>query len=70
MHIKLYSGKNNEIWRIMEKQSLRVNRLIWTNYGPYHLGTIPNPGDLAEVKVGSEMKKLLGLYYKDKAKEA
>jgi len=49
MHIKLYSGKNNEIRRIMEKQSLRVNWLIWTDYGPYTLGLVPNPGDLAEV---------------------
>lgn len=27
LHMKLYEGKNNEIRRVMRKQSLRVNRL-------------------------------------------
>lgn len=44
--MKLYQGKNNEIRRVMRNLSLRVNRLIRTSYGPYTLGTVPNPGDL------------------------
>ena len=44
--MKLYQGKNNEIRRVMRKFSLRVNRLVRTDYGPYSLGTVPNPGDL------------------------
>lgn len=54
----------------MEKQSLRVNWLVRTNYGPYSLGVIPNPGDLVEVSIGTEIKRILGLYYKDKMAEA
>lgn len=46
LHMKLYEGKNNEIRRVMRKQSLRVNRLKRTSYGPYTLGLVPNPGDL------------------------
>jgi 23S rRNA pseudouridine2605 synthase len=70
MHITLYQGKNNEIRRMMEKQSLRVNRLIRMNYGPFTLGLVPNPGDLAEIKPTPWIKQVLGLYYNKKAKDA
>lgn len=68
--MKLYEGKNNEIRRVMRKFSLRVNRLIRTQYGPYTLGQVPNPNDLAEVSVSSEIRKLMYRYYKERANEA
>jgi len=68
--MKLYEGRNNEIRRVMRKFSLRVNRLIRTNYGPYSLGLVPNPHDLQEVPVEKQIKKLMFHYYKERAMSA
>lgn len=70
LHMKLYEGKNNEIRRVMRKQSLRVNRLKRVAYGPYTLELIPNPNDLQEVSVTPELRKLMYNYYKGRAIEA
>lgn len=70
LNIKLYEGKNNEIRRVMRKESLRVNRLKRTSYGPYTLQHIPNPNDLQEVRVTAEIKKLMYNYYKHRTLEA
>ena len=51
LHMKMYEGKNNEIRRVMRKFSLRVNRLIRVKYGPYTLGSVPEPNNLQEVTV-------------------
>ena len=48
LHMKLFSGKNNEIRKVMRKFSLRVNRLVRVSYGDYTLGQVPNPNDLRE----------------------
>jgi len=66
MHMKLFEGKNNEIRKVMRKFSLRVNRLIRTSYGPYTLGVIPNPNDLAEVRMTKDLKVLMHKYYREK----
>jgi len=36
--MKLFTGHNNEIRKVMRKFSLRVNRLIRVQYGQYTLG--------------------------------
>lgn len=46
IHMKLWTGKNNEIRRVMRRLSLRVNRLQRIRYGPYHIGLVPEPNDL------------------------
>jgi 23S rRNA pseudouridine2605 synthase len=66
LSMKLFEGKNNEIRRAMRKFSLRVNRLIRTSYGPYTIGLVPNPNDLAEVRITKELKYLLKKYFKEK----
>ena len=66
LHMKLFEGKNNEIRRVMRKHSLRVNRLKRVQYGPYTLQLIPNPNDIQEVSVTSEIRKLMYDYYKDR----
>lgn len=66
LSMKLFEGKNNEIRRAMRKFSLRVNRLIRTSYGPYTIGLVPNPNDLAEVRLTKELKYLLQRYFKEK----
>ena len=65
--MKLYEGKNNEIRRAMRKFSLRVNRLVRTNYGPYSLGEVPDCNSFREVPVSTEIKKILFHYYKQRA---
>lgn len=69
LHMKLYEGRNNEIRRVMRKLSLRVNRLIRVKYGPYSLGMVPQPNDLAEVSVTEDIRAILYRYYKSRAKE-
>jgi len=49
MHMKLFTGQNNEIRRVMRNLSLRVNRLIRVSYADYTLGMVPNPNDIQEV---------------------
>lgn len=68
--MKLYEGKNNEIRRVMRRESLRVNRLKRVSYGPYTLELIPNPNDLQEVSVTPELRKLMYNFYKNRAIEA
>jgi len=71
LHMKLFTGKNNEIRRVMRKHSCRVGRLKRVSYGPYTLEKyVPNPNDLQEVPVTKEIKKLLYDYYKDRASTA
>ena len=68
--MKLYEGRNNEIRRVMRKLSLRVNRLIRIRYGPYSIGLVPEPNDLAEVSVTSDIRRILYQYYKSRTREA
>lgn len=68
--MKLYEGRNNEIRRVMRKFSLRVNRLIRTNYGPYSLGQVPDQDTFREVPVTKEIKKILYQYYRDRTAQA
>lgn len=70
LHMKLYEGKNNEIRRVMRKQSLRVNRLIRTKYGPYTLGQVPEPNMITEVPVVSSLRRIMFQYYRDRTKQA
>ena len=69
--MKLFTGKNNEIRRVMRKYSLRVNRLKRVSYGPYTLEQyVPNPNDICEVKMSPELRKLMYNYYKTRTLEA
>jgi len=59
LHIKLWEGKNNEIRRVMRKFSLRVNRLQRVRYGPYALGSVPEPNDLVEMPIVSSIRRIM-----------
>lgn len=46
--VQLKEGKNREIKRLMESLGLRVARLIRVQYGPFHLGQMPE-GTVEEI---------------------
>jgi len=46
--VSLREGKNREIRRLMEHIGVKVNRLIRTSYGPFHLGKLTR-GAIAEI---------------------
>jgi len=54
----------------MRKLSLRVNRLIRVKYGPYSIGLVPEVADLKEVPISTEIRQIMGLYYKDRTQQA
>lgn len=64
LNIVLTEGKNREIRRVMEALDLRVNRLIRTDYGPFHLGKLPERA-AEEVSI-TVMRKQIAGYFKDK----
>ena len=67
LHIKMWEGKNNEIRRLMRKFSLRVNRLQRVRYGPYTLGSVPEPNDMTEVPMVASLRRIMLNYYKERA---
>lgn len=61
--LTLTEGKNREVRRVLEALGLKVNRLIRTSYGPFHLGAL-EPGKVEEVS-GKVLRDQIG---KDKPK--
>lgn len=59
--MRLTSGKNREIRRVMRKFSLRVNRIVRISYGPYKLLGL-KPGEFYEAQVEGEIKRKMYLY--------
>jgi len=68
LRMRLSTGKNREIRRIMQKFSLRVNRLQRVNYGPYSLGRLES-GDFVELKITDEVKRVLYMRLRHKTEE-
>jgi len=58
--IKMTQGKNREIRKIMQKHSLRVNRLKRLTYGPYSLGNMA-AGEIREAVIEDDIKRLMYL---------
>ncbi|CAK70276.1 unnamed protein product (macronuclear) [Paramecium tetraurelia] len=63
--MRLESGKNREIRKVMQKFDLRVNRLIRQSYGPYKLMGL-KPGDFYEAQIEPEIKRKLYLQARKK----
>ncbi|EAR97905.2 tRNA rRNA pseudouridine synthase, putative (macronuclear) [Tetrahymena thermophila SB210] len=59
--VGLYTGKNREIRKVMQKFDLRVSRLKRLSYGPYKIGSML-PGQIFETYVNDELKRKIYLY--------
>lgn len=66
--IKMQQGKNREIRRVMQKNSLRVNRLKRLSFGPYTLGNMA-AGEIREDTLRDEVKRLMYLNSRAKLKQ-
>ena len=64
--LSLKEGKNREVRNVMEAIDLKVNRLIRTSYGVFHLGNLPKSAVL-EVKTSRLKEDLADFYKKQKA---
>lgn len=51
IEMTITEGKNREVRRVLEYLGLKVNRLIRTAYGPFHLGDLPR-GRAARIRKG------------------
>ena len=58
LNMVLTEGKNREIRKVLEYLGLKVNRLIRTSYGPFHLGKLVE-GEAEEVRRNA-IKEALG----------
>lgn len=66
VHIKATNNSIIDIRNVFRKLSLRVNRIIRTNYGPYNTSELKNPGDITETNVHKAVSKYLYSRYKEK----
>lgn len=53
-------GKNREIRKVMQKNDLRVNRIVRTHYGPYSLEGL-KPGEIIETVIADQIKRKIYL---------
>ena len=66
VHIKSKNNSIIDIRNVFRKLSLRVNRIIRTNYGPYSTAELKNPGDITETNVHKAVNNYLYYRYKEK----
>ncbi|HEY0283389.1 MAG TPA: pseudouridine synthase [Rhizomicrobium sp.] len=66
--VTLKEGKNREVKRVMESLGLRVARLIRVQFGPFHLGQLPE-GAVEEIPA-KLWREQLGIGRKKRAKES
>lgn len=65
VHIKAYNNSIVDIRNVFRKLSLRVNRIIRINYGPFTMGVLRNPGEVTETNI----PKVLHKYMYDRMQE-
>ncbi len=66
VHIKSNNNSISDIRRVFRKLSLRINRIVRTNYGPYNMGDLKYPGDITEAQIHRVVNKYLYYRYKEK----
>lgn len=66
LHIKTDNNSILEIRHVFRKLSLRVNRLVRTQYGPFGLNQAKSPGDFTELSIPKSISNILFYRYKEK----
>ena len=59
LHIKAYNNSIVDIRNVFRKLSLRLNRIIRTNYGPFTMGVLRNPGEVTETNIPRVLHKYM-----------
>jgi hypothetical protein len=59
LHIKAYNNSIVDIRNVFRKLSLRLNRIIRTNYGPFTMGVLRNPGEVTETNIPKVLHKYM-----------
>ncbi len=66
VHIKSNNNSVIDIRNVFSRLSLRVNRIIRTDYGPFTLGVLRNPGEVTETNIPRELNSLMYQRMKEK----
>ena len=66
VHIKTYNNSIIDIRNVFRKLSLRVNRMIRIQYGPFKMGVLRNPGEITESAIPKEINRHLYFRYREK----
>ena len=70
LHIKSSNKMSADLRGIFRKLNLRVDRIKRLSYGDYKGGLVPNPLDVLELEIGFQFRFLMGLFYRDRLREA
>lgn len=66
IHIKAYDNSIVDIRNVFRKLSLRVNRILRTNYGPFTMESLKNPGEIVETPIPKNINNYMYHRYKEK----
>ena len=66
IHLKSNDNSISDIRNVFERLSLRINRIIRTEYGPFRIGKVKNPGDVVETHIPSSVNSYMYYRYKEK----
>lgn len=70
IHLKSYSNSVSDIRNVFERLSLRINRIIRTEYGPFRIGKLKNPGDVVETYIPNSLNTYMHYRYKEKLQKS
>ena len=66
IHLKSSNNSISDIRNIFERLSLRINRIIRTDYGPFRLAKLKSPGDVLETNIPKILNTYLYFKYQEK----
>jgi len=70
IHLKSYNNSISDIRNVFERLSLRINRIIRTDYGPFRIGKLKNPGDVVETFIPKVLNTYMYFRYKEKLQKS
>lgn len=70
IHLKSYNNSISDIRNVFERLSLRINRIIRTEYGPFRIGKLKNPGDVVETYIPKVLNTYMHYRYREKLQKS